>query len=436
MSARATPLGYKQFEAIVKKLEAQAAKEGKALRKADGNGLYVEVRPSGLKTWLVRYRLPNGKQPSPLTIGHFPENTPLTGLSLAEARLKAVQVLRAAKLGEPVKGLNAIKRDRRTSLASEMSAAEEAAIEAERFNFRSVSAKWLSEKRPTWAQETYRKARYIVDAYLLPELGDMDMRTLTTKDVKPLLLEMAASVPVLAKKARQHIQSIVGCAIDEGMRGDDQVLRLSGILPKNKGGHMPAITESEDDLAELLKAIERHEGRVVRAALKLAALTALRPGIVVSARWSEINMDAAEWKIPGMNPDGSNRMKTGKDFSTSLPTQALALLEEMRPMTGGTEYVFPPLAQQRTPHLHRDSLGRALRKMGFQGKHSTHGFRATLRTFGRERLKIDIDVLETQLAHAPRNEVDAAYARVKFTEQRQAVLQGWADYLDSLRARI
>lgn len=126
-------------------------------------------------------------------------------------------------------------------------------------------------------------------------------------------------------------------------------------------------------------------------------------------------------------------MKTGQDFSTSLPAQALVCLREMYERNKDGEFVFPPQASQRTPHLHRDSLSKALREMGFQGEHTTHGFRASLRTLGRERLGIDVDVLEAQLAHAPKDEVEAAYARVKFREKRRDVMQAWADYLDELK---
>ncbi len=312
-------------------LQIENAKGKKATyRLADGNGLYVEVRPSGLKTWLLRYRLPSGKQTSCITIGHFPEDIPETGLSLADARAKAILLIATAKHGEAAKGLNAIKRDRRRGIAIEIAAAHQAADETESFSFRVVAARWLSEKSTTWQPETYRKAKLIVNNYLTPGLGSLDMRTLTTRDVKPTLLAMASKVPVLARKAKQHVASIVGYAIDEGMRGDDAVLRLNNLLPKHEGGHIPAITDSEEELAKLVQAIEQYDNRVVRAALKLASLTAHRPGIIASARWAEIDLKAAEWNVPGKNPDGSNRMKTGKDFSTSLPTQALALLEDMR----------------------------------------------------------------------------------------------------------
>jgi integrase len=129
----------------------------------------------------------------------------------------------------------------------------------------------------------------------------------------------------------------------------------------------------------------------------------------------------------------ANRMKTGQDFATALPRQALEVLREMHQRTAGTEYVFPPQARQRSPHINRDSLSKALRDLGFRDEQTPHGFRATLRTIGRERLNIEVDVLEAQLAHAPKNEVDAAYARMTFREKRREIMQRWADYLDELR---
>lgn len=108
-----------------------------------------------------------------------------------------------------------------------------------------------------------------------------------------------------------------------------------------------------------------------------------------------------------------HKMKMRHVHLVPLSTQAAQLLQEMRAYTGGRQYVFPPLARQKTPHLHRDALSNALRKMGFKGTHATHGFRATFRTLGRERLNISSDVSEAQLAHAKRDEVQKAYDRTR-----------------------
>jgi len=152
----------------------------------------------------------------------------------------------------------------------------------------------------------------------------------------------------------------------------------------------------------------------------------MRPAIVASAQWAHIDLDAAEWHVPGA------LMKSRNDHIVPLPTQAVALLEALRGENPG-QYVFPSPARQKTPHVHRDALSKALRDMGFRGKHATHGFRSTLRTMARERLNVDIDVLEAQLAHAKKGDVQKAYDRTTFGDERRRVMQEWADYLDSIR---
>ena len=419
MPRLATPLTELQI--------SKAKAKVKAYTLSDGNGLYFAVSVVGRKTWVVRYRLPGSATATPATIGHYP------AMTLAEARARAVQAKRDAAQGKATVGMRKSQQAAASLDDAEQEAEAQAWADTQRASFRAVSGRWLAERRLGWAAETYRKARLVVDSYLIPKLGDSDMRALETKDVRPVLIEMAAKTPQLARKARQYVGSIVDHAINEGLRSDESALRLSRSLPTFRGGHMPAVTDNERKLGEVMRAIDAHENRVVRAALTLAALTVMRSGVVASARWSEIDLAAGEWRIPGRNPDGSNRMKTGQDFSTSLPMQALEVLREMHLRSGDGEHVFPPQARQNTPHVSRDALSKALRDMGFQGVHTPHGNRAALRTLGRERLGIDVDVLEAQLAHAPKDEVQAAYARVKFKEQRRVVMQAWADYLDKVK---
>ena len=143
-------------------------------------------------------------------------------------------------------------------------------------------------------------------------------------------------------------------------------------------------------------------------------------------REREVELEAAEWVIP------AGKMKTKHAHLVPLSRQAVDTLRAMLPYSEGRQFVFPALYRQTTPHLHRDALSNALRNMGFQGKHATHGFRAMFRSAGRERLGIDSDVLEAQLAHAKRGEVQKAYDRTSFTDARRKAMQRWADYLDNL----
>lgn len=402
-----------------------AKRKDKRYTLADGGGLHLEILPSDRKSWFARYRLPDGKQRT-VVLGLYP------ALSLADARLKAEAVRLASRAGGPIVGARTEARMRLHALTMEQELAEQEAEESKRYSFTRISEAWLAS-RTELAPESYRKARYVVQKLLQPVIGARDMRTLRSPDVTDMLRGIAATTPSLAKKAIQYLNGIVDYCIHEGVREDDQVLRLKGVLPRHRGGHVPAITRQQE-VGQLMRTIQAYEGTVVRSALLLAAWTALRPGVVASAKWSEIDLERGEWHISGMNADGSRRMKTGHDHLVSLPTQAISTLLEMKRLSGGSEYVFQAVGKLKNPHLHRDALSRALRLMGFAGEHSPHGFRAMLRTLARERLKIDFDVLEAQLAHAKRDQIQAAYDRTGFVDERREAMQRWANYLDEQAA--
>lgn len=379
---------------------------------ASGNGLHLVVQPTGLKQWLVRYRMPDGKRGKKI-IGIYPD------MSIADAHKVAEDLHLSVRAGNQAEGMrDRIKAAQETRTQSEIEA-EQAAKDARGHSFTVVSNAWLEDRKPGWATTTYDKAVYIVTQRLQPFIGDLDVRTMASKDVVDALRQIGTEAPSLARKARQYLNGVIEYGIQRGMRGDDQVLRLRGVLPKYRGGHIPAITQTQG-IGPLMQAILGYDSRVTRGGLLLAAYTAQRPGIVAAAAWDEIDLDRAEWTVPGA------KMKTRVDHVVSLPRQALEVLGEMR-QYGGEVYVFP--GSQSNEHMHRDALSKALRSMGFQGRHATHGFRAMLRTVARERLKIDVDVLEAQLAHAKKGEVQAAYDRARFEDERRQVMQTWADFL-------
>lgn len=387
------------------KLTALTIKSARPGKHFDGSGLFLDVRPSGARYWRLKYRF--GGRENLLAFGVYPE------VSLAEARRRrteARELLRSGK--DPSVEREAVRDSQRRDVDAA---------------FPKVAGAWLAFKKGEWADETFRKAEYVTNIYLIPSLRHTSITTLTTKEAADTLSKLARNAPTLAAKARQYLGGITSYAIRQGLREDGRLLSLRGAVPKHEKGHIPAATDPKE-VAAVAKAIDAYAVPVTRAALTLAMLTAMRPGIVASARWKEIDLEAAEWMVPG------NRMKTRHAHIVSLPTQAVALLREMLAYTHGKEYVFPPLARQKTPHLHRDALSAALRRMGFQGRHATHGFRGMLRTVARERLGIDPDVLEAQLAHAKRGDVQKAYDRTTFGEPRRKAMQAWADYLDQLKS--
>lgn len=368
-----------------------------------GGGLYLEVYPNESKLWRLKYRRADGSE-TRISLGAYPAIT----LSDARAERDRIKAQRKQERIDPVEARRTDQDAEKRKLGSTFAVAAEG---------------WYQFKQKSWATETARKARYVLDEYLLPALGRKSMETMASKDVTGTLLAIHERAPVLARKARQYLSSITRYAQREGLRDESRALPLQETLPAYEKGAVPAAI-SPADIARVMIAIRSYPSAVVRAALMMCAYTALRPGVVVRMCWNEIEGD--QWSIPG------NKMKMREAHVVPLPRQAKALLENMRAYTAGREYVFPPLARQISPHLARDTLSAALRDMGFRGQHSPHGFRAMLRTAGRERLGVASDVLEDQLAHAKKGEVEKAYVRTTFTDERRKAMQRWADYLDRL----
>lgn len=387
------------------KLSALAIKTASPGKHFDGGGLFLDVKDNGARYWRLKYRYATREKL--LAFGTYPE------VSLAEVRRKR-------------DAARALLRDGKDP-GAERQASKQAQRQTTEAVFPVVAAAWLANKRKEWASETYRKAEYVTNTYLIPSLSKSSVATLTTKQAADTLEWIATKAPSLASKARQYLNGIVNYAIRQGLREDGKLLALRGAIPKHEKGHIPAATDPKE-IATLLKAIDNYPTPVTRAALKLTMLTAMRPGVVAGARWADIDLESAEWSVP---PD---MMKMRHAHIVSLPKQAITVLREMKAYTDGHEYVFPPLARQKTLHLHRDAMSKALRTMGFQGRHATHGFRGMLRTVARERLGVDSDVLEAQLAHAKKGDVQKAYDRTTFNDERRNMMQGWADYLDNLRS--
>jgi integrase len=165
----------------------------------------------------------------------------------------------------------------------------------------------------------------------------------------------------------------------------------------------------------------------VEAALKLAPLVFVRPGELRAAEWSEIDLEAAEWRI------AAHRMKMRRPHLVPLARQAVVILREIEPLTGRGRYVFPSPRSVQRP-LSDNAVTAALRRIGYTGEQmSWHGFRAMASTLLNE-LGFPPDIIELQLAHQERDEVRAAYNRAQRLDERRKMMQAWADYLDGLRS--
>lgn len=214
-------------------------------------------------------------------------------------------------------------------------------------------------------------------------------------------------------------------AIVTGRAERNPAAALIGALEQPKEGHFASLTEPQQ-VGPMLRALHAYVGTpATMAALKLAPLVFVRPGELRRARWSEIDLVAGEWRFTAS--------KTGAPHIVPLATQAVKILEELKPLTGRGTYAFPGIRDRDRP-MSENTVTAALRRMGFDGDTMTgHGFRAMARTILDEVLGFRPDFIEHQLAHSVRDPLGRAYNRATHLPERRKMMQAWADYLDRLR---
>jgi integrase len=371
----------------------------------DGAGLYLLLNPNGSRWWRYDYRFA-GKRKT-LSMGTYPD----TGLADARGKRDEARKLLAAGVdpGEHRK--------------AEKAAGEERAANS----FEIVAREWMA--RQTWV-DSYRvkvAARMVGDVY--PYIGGRPVAELSAPEFLRVArrLEERGAIES-AHRALQICGQIIRYAIATGRADRNPVVDLKGALASPVVSHRAAITDPVE-LGALLRAIKGYTGDVTtRAALQLSALLFVRPGELRHAEWAEIDLDAAEWNIP------AGKMKMRQSHLVPLCEQAVAILRELQPLTGRGQYVFPGGRSPRRP-MSNNAINAALRRMGYGTDTITaHGFRATARTILDEVLGYRVDYIEHQLAHAVKDPNGRAYNRTAHLPERRKMMQGWADYLDALRA--
>ena len=246
-------------------------------------------------------------------------------------------------------------------------------------------------------------------------------------------LSLAASLKPRTGRWRTAVRSSA-TRWPRGKHSTNPARDLKDALKRPDPRNFPAITDPKR-FGELLRVGDAYAATpVVRAALKLAPMLVLRPGELRFGEWVEIDLDAALWTVPAMRMKRELREKLqGAPHLVPLPKQAVAVLRGLQPLTGSGRFIFREERHHDRP-MSENTINAALRAMGFPAEEVTgHGFRATARTMLHERLAFDPNVIEAQLAHSVRDSLGRAYNRTEFVDQRRAMLQKWADYLDKLR---
>jgi len=370
----------------------------------DTGGLYLTIADTGAKWWRLKYRF--GGKERRIGLGAYP------AVTLAEARQRRDDA-------------RAMLRDGKDPGRERQADRLRAAVAAEN-TFKAVADEWLKELSPRLAPTSYKKNVWLL-GLMTSELGPRPMLEITPPDVLAALERIKArGRHETARRAKQLVGQVFAYAIEKHHAERNPVSDLRRSVAGAKPKPRAALTKP-DDVGKLLRAIDGFQGQpTTLAALRLAPLVFVRPGELRRAEWLEFDLNAAEWRIPAA------KMKMREEHIVPLAKQAVAILRELRSLTGSRRFAFPSVRTTDRP-MSENTVNAALRTMGFDKNTMTgHGFRAMASTRLNE-LGWSPDVIERQLAHAERNKVRAAYNRAQYLEERRKMMQAWADYLDALR---
>jgi len=367
----------------------------------DGEGLYLLVTPQGSKHWRLRYRLA-GKE-NVFAIGTYP----VIGLSEAREKKIAAKKLIAQSI-HPAHNRK-LEKIRKTHEHSN--------------SFEAVAKEWLSNQADSWTPRTIQQRKSILERDVYPEIGTLPIRQVTPAHVLAILKKIEARAPSIAVIANQLIGAISRYAVATLRADSDPTNPLRGSLKQTQTQHGKPLTPEE--IPGFMAALENYSGYFSnKIALKMLMLTLVRTVELLHARWDEFDLDSATWIIP------AERMKQRQQHTVSLSSQAVDLLKVLQPLTGKSEYLFPSRSNLSRP-VSMGVLWKMVARMGYKGRFSPHGLRATGSTILNEQ-GFRPDVVERQLAHTERNKARASYNQAEYLEERRAMMQQWADYLDSL----
>lgn len=414
----------------------------KAIRDAEGKkrvyhsidgyqGLRLRVR-GGCVEFQHRYTHPITGKRIEMTIGQYPSVT------LEQARLIHAENLR----------LIAQDIDPTTNRAYERT--EQATAISNTFD--AVVADWVDEQMSNPDHLPARSTILNRDNYLAPLLqafSKTPIGDITTQQVLALCRDIQKTRVHKGNRVKHMAGRIFAHAVLKGIIDINPVTQLQGAkaLKPTRTKHYASLTDPKD-FAELLKEIDglRQPDSFNKQALQLLALTFARVGDVCSMKWSDIDWDAKQWRFTPQKGQGREDMVDS--LVVPLAPQAITILEQMKPITGGHDYVFynarrkeeQHLDPQRinatlnSPSMNKAGIGKGYEGKGFKGVHSPHGFRASAKTILMERLGYDELLTEIQLGHQMLNKYGTAYNRMQAVEERIKMMTDWANYLEDIKA--
>ncbi len=384
-----------------------ALPKDKPYKISDGGGVYLYVMPNGSKYWHFRYRYA-GKEKR-LALGVYPE------ISLQIARDKRLSARRLIN-----EGIDPGLEKKRKKFQRQLDANN---------TFKLIAEEWIEHNLGTWSKnhaETVRR-RLTVDVY--PKIGTMPIKDINAPMLLPVLRAIEnRGAHEVARRSLQYIGQIFRYATVTGRCERDISADLKGALKPFKRGHYAAMDMSE--LPEFLEVLNSNKARLfpqTLIAVKLLMLTFVRTSELIKATWDEIDFDNKMWVIP------AERMKMRRPHMVPLSDQVIDLLKELKGLNPPNRvHLFPSRNNPRS-YMSNNTILTALARMGYRGTHTGHGFRALAMSTIKEKLKYRHEVVDRQLAHAPQNQIDKAYDRAKYLDERVSMMQEWADYLDKIK---
>ena len=384
----------------------------KPYKLADANGLYLHVTPSGGRNWCLKYRF--GGKEKKLTFGPYPD------VSLVIARDKRDEARRL------------LRDDVDPGVEKKNKSAK--AVAAAGVTFEKVARDWYETNASMWGTIHAGDVIRSLERDVFPSIGSMPIRSIETPKVLEVLraIEKRPAIET-AKRVRQRMSAVFVYAISQGLTASDPALVVRGALKPLRKGKQPAITDLKKARRILVDAEAENAHPVTKLGLRLLALTAVRPGELRAASWSEFeDLDGDEplWRIPAARMKGNldRKEEEGGDHLVPLARQAVDVLTVAKQMSGRGPLPFPNARHSHKP-MSENAIGYLLNRAGYHSRHVPHGWRATFSTIMNERFKADHAIIELMLAHVPTNKVKAAYDRAQHMDRRRELAQVWADLI-------
>ena len=386
-------------------LAIRNAKCGSKRKKlSDGGSMYLELHPNGGKYWRMNYQFQ--KKEKTLALGVWPQT------SLVEARHKRDEAKMLLKSG---KDPNLEKKKLKSN-----------AVLDQGNTFGSISEEWFERMQHEWSEDYFHDSKRAFELHVLPYLKDIPISEIEHAEIKSVLSRMEEQRKfVAAKKVLQKLDRIFRFANRNNYCKHNPVILLKDdiITPKKK--NQPALEES--DLPEFLKKLDDIDVYITtKMGLRMVMLTLTRTKEIRHSTWDEFDLESNKpvWRIP------ADRMKMNRDHMVPLSRQAVEVLKKVKRFSRGDQFVFEQKNNPQKP-MSENTMLYAMYRMGYHGRATVHGFRATASTILNEK-GFRSDVIELLLAHVEKNQIRAAYNRAEYLDERREILQWWADHLDEI----